>query len=446
MGFVELNTETAASQHLKGACESLLGIQTGGWASGVRRKPLSYNATQYKAPRRGLLSALDFKGNMKHAPSKLFTAIRWIALAATLSCGVAQADEYADVAQLVRSGKLPEAMTKVDQFLSTKPKDPQMRFLKGVIQRDSGKTPEAIATFTRLTEDYPELPEPYNNLAVLYAGQSQYDKARTALEMAIRTNPSYTTAHENLGDVYAKLASQAYGKALQLDAGNAAVPPKLALIRELFNPAAAKGQRPMAAVPAPSNNSQQIGVATKPAPSLPQTPATKAPPTLPPVATAKPAASTTPATAPVAATAPAVASTIASAPAVAAVTPPPAPAKPAAVESNAGKDVENAVRNWAKAWAARDVKGYLAAYGKDFVTPSGTSRSAWENERRQRITSKSRISVKLENLTISVNGQKATARFRQDYKANELAVSSRKSLELAKSGDRWLIVRESVVN
>ena len=94
-----------------------------------------------------------------------------------------------------------------------------------MIQRESGKPTDAIATFTKLTEDYPELPEPYNNLAVLYAGQSQFDKARAALEMAIRTNPSYATAHENLGDVYAKLASQAYNKALQLDAANAACRP-----------------------------------------------------------------------------------------------------------------------------------------------------------------------------------------------------------------------------
>ncbi len=58
--------------------------------------------------------------------------------------------------------------------------------------------------FTKLSEDYPELPEPYNNLAVLYAQQKQYDKARTALEMAIRTHPSYAIAYENLGDIYAK--------------------------------------------------------------------------------------------------------------------------------------------------------------------------------------------------------------------------------------------------
>ncbi|CAM8652972.1 Tetratricopeptide repeat [Comamonadaceae bacterium] len=390
---------------------------------------------------------------MKHAPTKLFTAIRWIALAATLTFGVAHADDYSDVAQLVRNGKLPEAMAKADQFLIGKPRDPQMRFLKGVIQRDSGKTSDAIATFTRLTEDYPELPEPYNNLAVLYAGQSQFDKARTALEMAIRTNPSYTTAHENLGDVYAKLASQAYGKALQLDANNQAVAPKLALIRELFNPAAAKGQRPSAiaslpATPAANSNAGPTNTVTKPAPSLPEPPAPKAPPSLPVAANTKPAVPATPVPtpAPAAAAVPPTSTT----PAPSAVVPAPAPvaAKPAAVDSsaNASKDVENAVRNWAKAWAARDVKAYLASYGKEFATPDGNSRSAWEEERRQRITSKSKISVKLENLSVTVNGNKATARFRQDYKANELAVSSRKSLELAKSGERWVIVRESVVN
>ena len=131
--------------------------------------------------------------------------LRLLTLAITLMACVAHADEYQEVSQLIRAGKLPEAAAKADQHLAAKPKDPQMRFLKGVIQRDSGKTMESISTFIRLTEDYPELPEPYNNLAVLYAGQNQFDKARSALEMAIRTNPSYATAHENLGDVYAKV-------------------------------------------------------------------------------------------------------------------------------------------------------------------------------------------------------------------------------------------------
>ncbi|MDB5750876.1 MAG: Tetratricopeptide 2, partial [Ramlibacter sp.] len=184
----------------------------------------------------------------KNLPRTLALAVLTAALLAV--GGMARADEYGDVNQLLRTGKLPEALAKADQYLAGKPKDPQMRFLKGVIQTESGKAPDAIVTFTRLTEDYPELPEPYNNLAVLYAGQAQFDKARAALEMAIRTNPSYATAHENLGDVYAKLASQAYSKALQLDGANTAVQPKLALIRTLFSTDSKNPAKPVAAAPA----------------------------------------------------------------------------------------------------------------------------------------------------------------------------------------------------
>ena len=187
---------------------------------------------------------------MKHAHLTSSHILRLLALATAFSVSAAYADDYGDVSQLLRSGKQAEALVKADQYLAGKPRDPQMRFLKGVIQTDSGKTADAIATFTRLTEDYPELPEPYNNLAVLYAGQSQFDKARAALEMAIRTNPGYATAHENLGDVYARLAAQSYARALQLDAStSASITPKLALIRSIFSPQA-KGQKSSAAAPA----------------------------------------------------------------------------------------------------------------------------------------------------------------------------------------------------
>lgn len=182
---------------------------------------------------------------------RLTRALRLLALAASLCGAAAHADDYGDVNQLLRSGKLPEALAKADQYLAAKPRDPQMRFLKGVVQTEAGRTADAIATFTKLTEDYPELPEPYNNLAVLHAGQGQFDKARTALELAIRANPSYATAHENLGDVYARLASQAYSKALQLDAGNTAVPPKLALIRRLFSASPAAGANAPQGTPSP---------------------------------------------------------------------------------------------------------------------------------------------------------------------------------------------------
>jgi Flp pilus assembly protein TadD len=172
---------------------------------------------------------------MTHAGSALSRFLRLLAAGAALCAPLwAFADDYGDVNQLMKSGKPAEAVVKADQYLTAKPRDPQMRFLKGVAQAQAGRTQDAIGTYTQLTEEYPELPEPYNNLAVLYAGQSQFDKARIALEGAVRANPSYATAHENLGDVYARLATQSYAKAQQLDATNASVPPKLTLIRQLL--------------------------------------------------------------------------------------------------------------------------------------------------------------------------------------------------------------------
>jgi Flp pilus assembly protein TadD len=147
----------------------------------------------------------------------------------------ALADDYADVNQLAKQGKYEQALAKADQYLQAKPRDPQMRFLKGVIEAESGKRAQAIETYTQLTQEYPELPEPYNNLAVLYAQEGDYDKARQSLEGAVRANPNYATAYENLGDVYAKLAGQSYAKAQQIEPGNAAAASKLALVRQLLS-------------------------------------------------------------------------------------------------------------------------------------------------------------------------------------------------------------------
>ncbi|MHB1187490.1 YybH family protein [Thiobacillus sp.] len=175
------------------------------------------------------------------------------------------ANEVQDINQQFRKGDLTGALDRANRYLVKNPKDAQARFLKGLILADQGKTNDAITVFTGLTEDYPELPEPYNNLAVLYASQSKYEAAKNALEMAIRTHPSYATAHENLGDIYAKMASLAYDKALSLDSKNAAAQTKLALIQDMIGgqprksavakPAAAIAARPVAAEPAPAASS-----------------------------------------------------------------------------------------------------------------------------------------------------------------------------------------------
>src|SRR3972149_11318327 len=139
------------------------------------------------------------------APAALLVAL-------LVASAPAIADDVHDASKLLRSGQHQQALERVNKVLADKPKDAQARFLKGLIFAEQGNTKEATEIFLGLTKDYPDLPEPYNNLAVIYASQGQYDKARVALEQSIRTHPSYATADENPGAGYAKLASQAYDK------------------------------------------------------------------------------------------------------------------------------------------------------------------------------------------------------------------------------------------
>src|SRR5687768_232842 len=183
------------------------------------------------------------------------------------------ADDVQEAAKLLKAGQHKQALDRVNKALAAKPRDPQARFLKGLILTEQGKSKDAIEIFTQLTKDYPELPEPYNNLAVIYASQGQYDKARAALEQSIRTHPSYATAYENLGDVYAKLASQAYDKALQLDKSNTGAQNKLSLVREI-----ARGPAVL------------VAAAPAAAPKEPQKPKPAADPPKPAAETPKPAA------------------------------------------------------------------------------------------------------------------------------------------------------------
>ena len=162
----------------------------------------------------------------------------------------ARADDLGDVQRLYYSGQAAVAMQRADQFLATTPGDPQMRFMKGVMLTDAKRNMEAIALFQKLSDDYPDLAEPYNNLAALYAAAGDYAKARATLEQALRTNPGYATAHENLGDVYAALAAQSYARALKLDPGSTSVPPKLAIVRELYKRPIAAATDPRPAVAA----------------------------------------------------------------------------------------------------------------------------------------------------------------------------------------------------
>lgn len=133
-----------------------------------------------------------------------------------------------------RKSEYDSAITHVDAWLKSRPKDARGRFLRGMILTQQKKLDEAIAVYNDLTQDFPELPEPYNNLAVLYAARGDLDKARGLLESAVRANARFSAAHENLGDIHTRLAAASYAQALKLDAGNKIIASKLKAVNELL--------------------------------------------------------------------------------------------------------------------------------------------------------------------------------------------------------------------
>ncbi len=344
----------------------------------------------------GLHAAESLRGRI---PPLVSVLLGLICVSLSLGLAAAPADDFKDAGKLYQQGKLEQALTKTNAGLAVQPKDAQGRFLKGLILTEQKKTTEAIQMFTGLTEDYPELPEPYNNLAVLYAGQGNYDKAKAALELAIHTHPAYATAHENLGDIYAQLARRAYDKALQLDKSNVTAQSKLAMVKEMFSV-------PKATSVAAANPTPAPAAVTKPEPGK-----------------AAPAATTPPV------------------PTTAAATTTVAGKEPAA--SRATEDgVKSTVQAWAAAWASKDVPAYLGFYAASFETPDSLARGAWEAQRKERIERPKSIKIDIAFKSVKIQGNEAIAVFRQAYRSDTVNSNNTKTLKLVRAGDKWLIQTE----
>ncbi|MBF0133777.1 MAG: tetratricopeptide repeat protein [Magnetococcales bacterium] len=303
------------------------------------------------------------------------------------------AAEIDDIYAMADQKRFPEAMVRLEAYLQKNPKDAQGRFLKGLILTEQKHPDEAISVFKSLSADHPNLPEPYNNLAVLYAEKGMYDEAADALKKAIKTHPSYATAQENLGDIYSKMASQAYSKALSLDSQNRAAQTKLDMIRKLFA-------------------QQGTDAGDTPPPSTIPTPTVATIPTPP----------------------------------AAEILPPPAREAPQTTASSSLKDeIEGSVFQWAKDWSEKNPRGYLDAYSSRFQPPPPfTSRAAWETRRSQIISQAGSIRVTVSDIKVTIlNPLRALAVFKQDYWSPTYKDSVKKTLSMVLEDGRWKISRES---
>lgn len=149
-------------------------------------------------------------------------------------------DTPAMIERLYRSGQPALAFQRVDKAIAAQPQDSALRFLRAVMLGDSRREAEARTEYEKLTQDFPELPEPFNNLAVMQAAQGRLDNARDLLETALRNDPSYRTAHANLGDVYARLALRSYTSAASAPQVDEGLANKLRMVRELVAAPAAR--------------------------------------------------------------------------------------------------------------------------------------------------------------------------------------------------------------
>lgn len=322
--------------------------------------------------------------------------------AATCLVGTAYADDLKEIYMLTQDGRYPQALGQVESYLLTHHQDVRAEFIKGVILARQEKRADAIAVFSELTKSHPELPEPYNNLAVLYAGQGQYEKARLALELAMKTHPSYSVAYANLSSVYAKMASDSYDKALQVNRGVAHPVPSLALLDDMVrSPTVGSAGFSLIKTAKLPNPAPVVALTTPVKPSPPAV-----------VATSKPVENK------------------------------PAPSTPPAAAVNPQKTVLVAVEAWAAAWSAKDIKNYLACYANDFKTPNGESREGWAKGRKERINKPVAIKVQVLTPKISIQGNHAIVEFKQSYRAGDVVKRTNKTLHLHQVASRWLIERE----
>lgn len=167
-------------------------------------------------------------------PPRVHGAIVTVGAALVLGAAApaaAQTDPLAAVRQWVAAGQ-PERALAVARA-APEPRKPALRFAEGVILLDLARDVEAATVFEGLAQDFPELPEPHVNLATVHARAGRLEAARSALETALRNDPSHTLARLNLGEVYLALAVRAWEGAAAARPEDGALQRRLAQAREL---------------------------------------------------------------------------------------------------------------------------------------------------------------------------------------------------------------------
>ncbi|WP_164549084.1 L,D-transpeptidase Cds6 family protein [Amphritea opalescens] len=363
------------------------------------------------------------------------------------------ATELKQAKKLQNSGDVEGAFTQVNDYLVSNPKDPNGWLLYGISLINQNKLNEAADIFSKLSHLYPDSPEPYNNLAVVYARQGDNDKAVEVLLQAFETNPSYAQVQTNLKAVYSALATQAYNRALNLDSSKQPARANLGILDQIYQP----------------TSSQTFIASTTPqviAQTTPQ-PATKTAPKA--VVQSQPSVNQQPPAKLVieerdesAGTVPTIATTVVTPPAdVVATEPAVTPVSQTATEASttlknkAGEmlsesvrtDIQQTINGWATAWAAKDVKAYLRFYTDTYTpNPGRVTHKQWVWGRQQRLGKPAFIKVDITDISLAEAGNgKVRSVFRQKYQSDTYQDEVYKTLTLIQENGQWKILNETTL-
>ena len=167
------------------------------------------------------------------APAQSVEALEWQPGQSTLPTVIST--PHNDVRKLLRQAKYPQALLLVNKGLSTNPRDPQMRFWQAYIFEQLDQPTMAQQVYLDLTREYPELPEPHNNLGAIFAAQGDYPNAKASLDAALRANPNYAAAHENMGDLLVNMARQAYERSLTVEPNQRGIAQKIERLKPVLD-------------------------------------------------------------------------------------------------------------------------------------------------------------------------------------------------------------------
>jgi tetratricopeptide (TPR) repeat protein len=213
-------------------------------SSGRARSVATLAATTFGGLTRGLARgvahdatrALTLRVTVAAALAVLPAAAVYAQKAAVMPQGPAVRDNTPEADASIAQRNWQASLAQLDARIASNPRDAQAKFKRATVLAHLNRDDEAIAAFTELTQTYPELPEPYNNLAALYAKQGNFAEARAALETATKVNPGYGLAYENLGDLYLRMANEAYRHAQNLGKASVTTTQRLADIQKIVSP------------------------------------------------------------------------------------------------------------------------------------------------------------------------------------------------------------------